>query len=246
MNILILSATIQPPANARNLKRIDVNERKQDYLKAFRFYLKALQNHIVDFIIFTDNSGYDLSFLEDIIDASERQHTEFISFNGLDYAPDKGRGYGEFKLLDYTMDHSHIIQQHGDQCTIWKITGRYQLRNIDKLVRSYPPDRQFFCHCRNYPLLWCDTYVLAWKLQFYQNHLANIYHRLDESSGQLSAESFFRKQIDTLDSSLIQKRFSCLPQLAGIRGYDNQAYEQEHLKYLFRKKMLKLCPWLWI
>jgi len=246
MNILILSATIQPPANARNLKRIDVNERKQDYLKAFSFYLKALQNHVVDFIIFTDNSGHDLSFLEDTIETNERQYTEFISFNGLDYAPDKGRGFGEFKLLDYTMDHSLIIQQHGDQGTIWKITGRYRLKNIDKLVRSYPAGKQFFCHCRNYPLRWCDTYVLAWKLDFYRQHLAGIYHHLDESAGHRSAESYFREHIDNLDSDEIQRRFAYIPQLIGIRGYDNRTYEQEHLKNAFRVVMNKLCPWIWI
>ena len=128
MNILILSATIQVPDNARNLKRINVEERKLDYLKAFSFYIDALRNHIIDFIILTDNSGYDLGFLEKTINPDIRHNVELISYHGLDYTPDKGRGFGEFKLLDYTMNHSHIIQQHGNKSIIWKVTGRYQLR----------------------------------------------------------------------------------------------------------------------
>jgi len=246
MNILILSATIQPPANARNLKRINVTERKQDYLKAFRFYINTLRNHIVDFIIFTDNSDYDLSFLKNEIDPDILQYVELISFNGLDYAPDKGRGFGEFKLLDYTIRHSLIIQQHGDHSNIWKITGRYQLRNIAKMISSYPTDKQFLCNCRNYPSRWCDTYVLAWRLDFYQKHLVGVYHQLDESAGHASAESYFREYIDSMDNSMIQKRFSHTPQLIGIRGYDNRIYEQERLKNILRTMMNKLCPWIWI
>jgi len=246
MNILILTATIQPPANAKNLKRINVDERKQDYLKAFSFYINALRNHIIDFIIFTDNSGYDLGFLESTIDPVIRPNIELISFHGLDYTPDKGRGFGEFKLLDYTMEHSHIIQQYGSQSIIWKITGRYQLRNLDKVIYSYPSDKQFLCHCRNYPMYWCDTYILAWTMDFYREHLANIYLQLDESANNVSAESHFRTHIDRLESCEIQKRFSHIPILAGIRGYDNRVYEQHILKNIFRVIMNKLCPWIWI
>jgi len=246
MNILILSATIQPPANARNLNRIDVNDRKQDYLNAFGFYMDALHNKIINFIIFTDNSGYDLSFLENTIDPDIRHHIELISYNGLDYEPDKGRGFGEFKLLDYTMEHSQIIQQYGTQSIIWKITGRYQLINLKELIHSYPSGKQFMCHCRNYPMYWCDTYVLAWTLDFYQKYLSGVYRYLDESGGHDSAESYFRKHIDCLKAVEIKKRFSLIPQLVGIRAYDNQAYEQERLKNMLRSVMNKICPWLWI
>jgi len=246
MNILILSATIQPPNNARNLKRLNVEDRKQDYLKAFRFYINALRSHIVDFIIFTDNSDYDLRFLEHAIDPDIQNYVELISYHGLDYSPDKGRGFGEFKLLDYTMNHSRIIQLHGNKSTIWKITGRYQLKNINKLIHSFPSDKLFLCHCRNHPIYWCDTYVLAWTMGFYRNHLAGVYHQLDESSGHASAESYFREHIDSLDSSGIQKRFSHLPQLIGVRGYDNRSYEQEYLKHMVRAVMNKIYPWLWI
>lgn len=107
--ILILTATITPPDNVPNLKRSDPLIRRKDYLEALRHYL-TLPNEVVDRIVFIENSQSDLSDLKELAERlGNNKHVEFISFNGLDYPPHYGRAYGEFKMLDFGVQNSVIL-----------------------------------------------------------------------------------------------------------------------------------------
>ena len=55
---------------------------------------------------------------------------EIISINGMDQHPSFGKGYFEFKLVDYVMKHSLIVKEAHADAKIWKISGRYKVLNI--------------------------------------------------------------------------------------------------------------------
>jgi hypothetical protein len=248
MNVLILTATITPPTGAIKLARTDPKLRMSDYRKALSFYLPSLLDGTISSLIFADNSDSDMSELETLCAThGVSQKTEFISTHGLEDPPAYGRGFGEFKMLDDVMKNSRTIRELPSQANIWKLTGRYIIRNLEEVMRTRPPDADIYCHCRNIPMRWIDLYVLCWNRDSYDEVLKNIFHSLREDTGNGSAEQAFRKIIDeqTFNAKIV-KRFRTLPKLEGTRGVDNQRYQEMSLKYSLRKSANYLAPWLWI
>ena len=125
---LVMSATIAPPPRAPELARSNPSLRLSDYCDALRFYL-SLPDDVLHKVLFIDNSNYDLSALEAIAnEVPHRKQVEFITFQGNDHPPEFGKGYGEFKLIDYGMAHSSII---GAEDFVWKVTGYIRFSCLD-------------------------------------------------------------------------------------------------------------------
>jgi hypothetical protein len=173
---------------------------------------------------------------------------EFLSHDGLDYPPSHGRGFGEFKLLDDAMQRSRLISELKPQDLIWKITGRYCLDNLPELIASASPDANLTCQCRNHPMRWMDLFVMAWTAQGHSQYVRGIYEQLREDQSLLSAEVTYRHILDraVATGAPIQQRFGCPPELTGVRGSDNQHYQEMAIKKAVRKLAHRLAPWLWI
>jgi hypothetical protein len=246
-NIILLTATISPPKNAKNLVMINSSIRLQQYAAAFEFYLQLLAKGLCSHIIFVDNSGSDCSSIAQLAKQYNlTQQVEIISFNGLDYPVAYGRGFGEFKLVEYAMDNSHILLSADNDAAIWKITGRYIVTNLSAIIEASPKTADFYCHCRNYPIRWTDLYILKWKKSAYSVFLMGIYLQLKEGDDSESSEQKFRKIVDAnLANIKLIKRFNIIPHLIGIRGYDNQPY-QNTFKHQLRTIANTLFPFIWI
>ncbi len=246
-NTLVLTATITPPQGVTNLSRVDPNIRMDDYCRAFDFYCRLLAKGAITRLVFAENSGSDLDRLRDLAEKHDvTGKTEFICYPGLDYPPEYGRGYGEFKLIDHVMKSSLFIQNLQSHENIWKVTGRYVLRNISTIIATRP-NTDFYCHCRDIPMPWIDLFVLCWNKQAYSEFLDAIYLHLRESSLHGPCEQGFRKLIDAKNlKSNIVKRFRTIPQLEGYRGIDGHRYETMDLKLQMRKLANIVAPWLWI
>jgi hypothetical protein len=151
-------------------------------------------------------------------------------------------------MLDYVMEHSRLIQELPAQANIWKVTGRYIIRNLEDLIKTYPSHIDFYCNCRNIPMFWMDLYVLCWNKNAYDVMLKNICHSIKEDDAkEYSSEQVFRKIIDKNDFNIkIVKRFRVVPELEGIRGWDNQVYQSAGIKLMLRKLANCVMPWLWI
>ena len=122
-NLLILTATITPPPDAAQLTRTDPTIRLNDYRKALEFYLSCLADGKNSGLVFAENSESDISELQNLCRKyNVIEQTEFISFAGLNYPSAYGRGYGEFKMIDYVMEHSQLIERLPAQANIWKVT----------------------------------------------------------------------------------------------------------------------------
>ncbi len=245
---LVLTATITPPAGAIKLARTDVQQRLNDYLRALAFYLDELARGTFDRLVFADNSASDVGALRELV--AQRglgAQVEILSFDGLDHPAHYGRGYGEFKLLDYVMQHAQLLQDLPPEAPVWKVTGRYILRNVAAVLASMPPQVELYCHCRNWPQRWVDLYVLGWQHQAYAQFLRGLYTQLREDVAPVSAEYHFRNAVDAAVGRLrIQRRFKVVCVLDGYRGVDNRNYAQDGAKLLLRRWAAKLAPWWWI
>ncbi|MEO0406176.1 MAG: hypothetical protein AAF289_02380 [Cyanobacteria bacterium P01_A01_bin.135] len=254
-NLIFLTATITPKPGVPNLKRTDPEQRLQDYAKAFSFYLDQVGT-CCDGIVFVENSNSDVSLLRNL--AEEKglvDQVEFIVFQGLDYPVHYDRGYGEFRLLDYGMSASELIKQFPDcRTVIWKVTGRYIVRNLCQAISSQPQSFDLYCNCRNYPKHWVDTYFMAWTPEGYETCFRDVYHRLKTNvpgipSG-IAAEELFRSWVEQRfikENAKVVKRFRVTPAIEGTRGADNRGYATDNAwKFQLRAGIAKLLPWVWI
>lgn len=247
-DVLILTATITPPQGAVQLSRVDPMLRLRDYHDALDFYLACLNAGFISGIVFADNSASDVTLLRNLVrDRGAEKKVEILSFNGLDHSPAFGRGYGEFKLIDFVVDRSSILQKVSKDAPIWKVTGRYVLRNFESIIRSRPREVDIYCHCRNIPKHWTDLYILSWNMRGYGLLLKGIYEHLNEEMNGCSAEHTFRRIVDqNAQNCRIMKRFRVVPRLEGIRGLDNRRYEEMSMRLYFRQIANSIAPWLWI
>jgi hypothetical protein len=247
-NVVLLTATITAPPDARNLARREQHLRLQDYLEAFDFYLDLLARDAVDALVLCDNSAHDLSlFAARAADAGLHERVELLSHFGLDYPARYGRGFGEFKLVDHAMHASALIAAAGPEVRIWKVTGRYQIRNLRQLIRSRPAHADLYCHCRNHPMPWLDMYVMSWNLRAYRGLIRGVYQRLRQDATPISAEQRFRAIVDSHEAPLrVVRRFCHVPNVVGVRGFDNRPYGAMWHKHAARAIAHRLTPWIWI
>lgn len=247
-NTVLLTATITPPPGATNLARIDPGVRLDDYRKAFDFYCRALARGTIDRLIFAENSDSDIGSLRAVAEKhGVTAKTEFSSHPGLDYPPEYGRGYGEFLLINRTMASSTLIRSLPADAAIWKITGRYILKNIAEVIATRPPGTDFYCHCRDMPTRWVDLFVLCWNKKSHAELLDGIYRHLREDRIHGPCEPVFRERIEGDDfGSTIVKRFRTIARLEGHRGVDGLSYETMNIKLKMRQLANVVAPWLWI
>lgn len=247
-NTVLLTATITPPPGATHLARIDPALRLEDYRRAFDFYCGALAAGVIDQLIFAENSESDIGSLRDIAEKhGVTAKTEFITLPGLDYPPEYGRGYGEFMLVNRVMASSLLIRRLPDDAPIWKVTGRYILKNIAEIIATRPAGTDFYCHCRNMPTRWIDLFVLCWNKKSHAELLDGIYLHLREDLIHGPCEPAFRERIEGVGfRSAIVKRFRTVPRLEGHRGVDGHSYEAMNMKLRIRQLANVLAPWLWV
>lgn len=123
--VILLTGTITPNT-FKTLALQDPEVRKKQYLETIEFYLFETNLKIV----FTENSGQSLQ--DYFKDYSSR--LEFLTYRSPILTPDKGKGFKELEIIDYSMRNSKFIN---NSKSIIKITGRLKILNINKLVKSY-------------------------------------------------------------------------------------------------------------
>lgn len=129
--VILLTATVRP--NGMSYTKLqDIKERKNQYLKALYFYLNNTNLRIV----FCENSGYNI-FNE--IDKNTSDRVEYITFNGNNYEPSFGKGFGESRIIKYAIENSTFIKEAD---YIIKITGRIIINNINEILQQINKYRQ--------------------------------------------------------------------------------------------------------
>lgn len=159
--VLLLTACIKPNC-AESLSISNVDERKQMYVDALRWYLSNTSFRIV----FCENSGTDIS--KEIENTFGR--VEFLSYLS-EKSNDKNctRGYREMQIIEYAYSNSKYLR---DASFCIKGTGRLILRNIDSISNklfknTIVKEDNFICSLWSGKDRWMDTRFLFFSPSFF-------------------------------------------------------------------------------
>jgi len=240
---LVLTATIQPPKDIRQIIRTSPVDRLEDYKRALRFYLE-LSSQIVDRIVFVENSLSPLDELRALVAESGRdKQVEFISFWGLDYPSEYNRGYGEFKLLDYAVENSRVLASLKPDDLFWKSTGRYIVKNFTKVVRSCPARASIYLDIRP-SRRFVDVRCFASTVPAYCRYLLNTYPQMTKIRTETV---LFEHLSPSFSDDGFVGAMNTIPTFDAIAANKNQPYHAgiEWWTHRFRVLSRALCPSLW-
>ena len=243
-HILLMTATITP-LHARNLARTDPVARLQDYKEALGFYLGLIDRPLHG-IVFVENSDSDVTTLRRLVASrglSER--VEFLCNYGVHLYSEKGRAHGEFKLLDYAMTASIMVIEAGPNHVVWKITGRYTVKNLASMIASAPRDFDAYVDMKDHPRRWMDMRLMAWTSTGYDRIFRGVADDLDSKTHEMHMRDYLPKRAQ---GARLVPRFSKEPFIDGVRGWDNNNYSKgsELLKCYVRSAGRVLAPWYWM
>lgn len=240
-NVALITSTIAPAQGVIHLKRCDPEERLADYLRAFDFYCECLRYGVFDRLVYADNSGYPLDTLRALAELNGVSSlVEFVSFRS-DTPPKNNRLYLELHLIAEALKTSRFLQEAD---LIWKITGRYIIQNIGKLVRARAA-YQLHVNFRDFPERCVDFYVAG----FTRRAFDTLFSDLESYSGHNSGELILRGRLDAGSFDFpIARRLSAVPKVLGVRGFDGASYGslKSRMKFQMRKLLNLALPGLWV
>ena len=245
---VFLTATLTPPPSA--VSRNDPNVRLQDYIASLEYYL-SLPPSIVDRVLFVDNSGSDISTIENFVRSRIDDKTvELISFDGNNHPVSYGKAYGEFKLMDFGLNHTSLL---GEDDYFWKVTGRLRVLNFSE-VTTTESDYDLWCDLYNFPLIgtgrvfgnrWMDLRLFSCTKRSYGKLFA---HKYEELGPLINQNTLYDVVIKARDHMRILPRFARQPVISGISGRHSRDYDSgfQGVKTIVRSKIRTLAPCLWI
>jgi hypothetical protein len=236
-NVLLLTSTIRPRADQPQLKLVDPLQRLADYRQALAFQCGLLASGVVDRIVYADNSGHDLQALK----AEFRSPAiEWVSFFDLDYDPSYHRGYGEFRLVDRAHEQSAVLSALAPDDRVWKVTGRYVVRNLARVMGMTPRGFDLLCDVRG---RWAEMGFMAWSRHGYERHVRGLWGAFATPKAPefVLAE---RLAADDRRSARIVTSFYWPPVIVGRRGSDGTPFQGRWTPVkLAGQAALKLVQW---
>ena len=246
MTILLMTGTLNPAKGARELARVNVADRIADYKKALKHNLGLLDQGVIAGLAFVENSGYGMQDFENIVSASGvGDRVDLMSYDARQ-SGEEPRFLGECKLLSHAFTRSDLIRNASDS-HVWKITGRYIVRNLAAILRDSEGNNDLILHCRNYPMRYVDFGLVGFRSFLAQSIVARI---LGFGSLQDTDERAVRDMIDNgvFADMKIRQRFSHVPDFEGVRGVDNSSFGgvRQRFRYHLRSIVHKIAPRVWI
>lgn len=247
---LLLTATVTPPEGVPFLTRRDPEVRLADYREALELYLQ-LPERAIDRIVVADNSSSDLTVLQDAVGAADHsKDVELLSFAGRDYPVEQGRSVGETYLIEDALERSRILSALGDDDLFWKVTGRLQIRNLDRLAQSTPAC-DLYIDIRRYRIRWVDTRVFAaTRAGFRQAFLARIEllrHDLLPPGVVAPEQRLFDELLELRDEIRLEPRLRVEPHIAGSSGLgEDYRRPRRRVESSVRAVTRRVIPALWI
>jgi len=246
---VFLTATIAPPQSA--VSRNDPQVRLRDYLASLDFYL-SLPTDVVDRILFVDNSGSDLTPIEQFVRARAGDKVvELISFQGNDHAVSYGKAYGEFKLLDFGLEHTTLLAENDH---FWKVTGRLRVLNLADMAAAVTNTYDVLCDLHNFPLIgtgkffsnhWMDLRLFSCATKAYKNVFAGRYQEFGPCINQ---DVLYDVVMAARNHMNILPRFPEQPVISGVSGRHDRSYHRgmQRLKTVVRAGIRKTAPFVWV
>jgi len=177
---LLMTATVvpQPAFVGRITTPLEPAIRQNEYFRAVSHYLSKPG---FEDVIFCENSGADLSFVEPLkmLAVKMNKRLELLSFSGNPetIARFGYYGCGDAEIIDYAFEHSKLLRDHG---SFHKVTGRYVLQEPRRVIDAIGERHDFFCHDGYRPIVTFGTVMLEVMTAFfkvsrqtYERHLFN-------------------------------------------------------------------------
>jgi hypothetical protein len=169
-----------------------------------------------------------------------------MSFDDNRAAATGSRFLGECSLLLRAIETSHVLRGANVR-RFWKITGRYNVRNLESIVRRARRDVDVNLHFRRLPKPFVDFGLVGFGLDQARAFLRKL---SDFGSDATCDERELVARYDAGDLSefTIEPRFPRIPDFRGVRGYDNASYGglAYRAKFLLRSLAGRLMPNVWV
>lgn len=166
-SVILLTSTVSPVGIPYSGT---VEERKNEYLQAIKFYLSETTYNIV----IIDNSGYNFCY-----DINTTKRFEALFFNCDRNDIEKGKGYSEANLIKYGIENSRFLKSAD---YIIKITGRHIIYNITQLLRYCNNSKSAYVDTDIY-LNFAHSYFFYAPINFYTEYLFKHIKDMNDSKG---------------------------------------------------------------
>tara|TARA_R110000851_G_scaffold320700_1_gene485678 strand:+ start:8775 stop:9521 length:747 start_codon:yes stop_codon:yes gene_type:complete len=214
-NILLLTATIRPNKNQPGLVISNEKERLAQYIQALEFYIHTKASGYIDGIVFVDNSGYDVSQIREKYASDD---VEIISFYGLDYPQEYHRGYGEMTLVIKAYEHSKLLQSATKRDYVWKITGRYTIKNINSVIRFSDYNFDVLCKLNKG---WMAMEIFSWSQKGFSELISFLPEHL---KSRMPPEIIIPNLLMEKKDYIIVSSVIYPPYISGVRGSDGKPF----------------------
>ncbi len=226
IDLLLLTATVSPRQDQPNLAVVSAVERLDEYRKALAHYTQLLDNGVIRGIIFAENSGYDLAELAAVYPSPG---IEWLSIDPAPHAAEFHRGYAEFKLIDSALARSAFWQRTNSNIRIWKVSGRYIVRNLGSVIRWAP---QRFDLYASIGREWFEMSIVAWNLHAHQQLMQGVWQHF--ATAEAPERVLCRLLEDPGAQSLrVVRSFTWPPIIQGRRGTDGSPFQGRRTRYRF-------------
>jgi hypothetical protein len=198
------------------VKRDDPRQRFEDYRRALK---RWVQRDDFDKLVFVENSGYDISPLQEIVDESplRKDSVEFLSFDGQDFPRELGKGYGETLNFQYVLDNSEILAQ--DDLLI-RSNGRYYVENMGAFFDALQPPTEMLTEFHQY-LTYADVTVLGGTVDFFRSYICPYGREVNDSKGYYMEHAYARAVHRALADGMIWRPFPEPPSVIGFSGTED-------------------------
>lgn len=216
--LAIVTGTIRPPQQMKQLVLRDENERFRQYEESIRF---LLDSGAFSEMIFCENSNYGterLSYLADMA-IGKNVELEMLSFPGnIEKACIHGKGYGEGEIMEYVFSHSRLIQT---EPYFIKMTGRLKVDNIGKIVKRLSQGKTYFNIPNRTRRDIYDTRMYGMPCEQFKKLFLEAYHQVMDEQG-VFLESIYTQTIR--DNKIKVTNFPGYPRFVGVSGSGGSVY----------------------
>jgi hypothetical protein len=233
--VCLLTGCIRPRVDLPFTSLKDPEIRRDQYINAIRFHLERYKYPIV----FAENSGYDLSSYFDKEIAENR--LEMLSFSGNDYPTHLGKGLGEYNCISYAIDHSRFI---GGDSFVFKITGRYQVHNLDRFVAQVIRTEDLYLLTdTDFSRRFSDSRCFGFRPRFVQDYLGPCVKFLNESEGVYFEHIMFKCLLAVMSGGDTADLFNGALKIVGVAGSTNRPYSSGSVRQMLRDLKRRLRYW---
>ena len=127
-----------------------------------------------------------------------------MSFYDLDYDSSYHRGYGEFRLIDQAFRRSETLSSMTLEDRVWKVTGRYIVKNLRAVIALTPATFDLYCEVRG---AWAEMGFMAWSRAGYELHIRDLWRCFATA---MAPELILAERLRTADSTVSEDCYRLL------------------------------------